>query len=987
MEKDASLHQRRRLLRRLAVITAVMLGLYAIAGFVVVPAVARSELVAYMQRHDYRLTISKIRFNPFALSAQLDDVRLDDPGGALLGRFDRFYANFQISSLWHWAVTFADLELVNARFDLTRDRDGHFNWLALVSDLTPPQQQPTPSKQSTARLAISALKIKNLRANYTDHTDGRQFTTALGPIDLTVNDFTTYDKSGSSYHLTAEAPSHATLVWTGSVSVAPLSSSGSFDIKGLPLALLSDYFRKRAAGIDITGGALGVSGKYRYDHNLVIDDGRIVINDFGLNSSAGSRPLLKLPKLSVDGIQVDLDQRKVQVASVSSNGMDIEGTRLANGTMLWTNSLATLIAPDNAGSAAPAAARAQGAAAGGGATSKSGASSGGWRLSLSQLSLTGIHAGFTDERLAPAFSAAIDPLDIELRSFDWPAAAIGSLQVNGEVATGGSFSISGNGRVSPMDLKLAVGIQKLALAVAQPYVRQFAKATIKGGLTSADTQVRLQSGGDGRMQVRLTGSAGIDDLNVTGPDGKEKIAALARLDVKGVAADLASPSLAVDEVTLDKPFMRFVVDKDGSTNISQLLVKSSEGPDSARTPTAKAATTGGQTGSGGAPAITIGKVAINGGELDFADRTLIRPFHVVIGNVHGAIADIDPRADREAKIDLDGKVDHYSPVTIKGAFVPFGKLRGKVAVAFDNLSLTELNPFMATYAGYVIDRGKLDARFNYTVNGSRLDGKNHFLVREIKLGDRVESPRAVDIPLALGLALLKDSRGDIDLNLPVEGDITAPGFALGGIVGEAFVNAITKTAAAPFKILAGLVGGRADDLDRMRFDAGSAELSKKQLKQLDKLAEALSSRPQLNLAVRGTASPKADARALAETQLAERLDAMQSKPVANDKERWARVYKLYRKETGKSVDELARSLGSSGKASDETVHRAVWQALLQLQQVGSDALRTLANARAEAIVGALTKAGIAAQRIYLQDPDIQVSSQQGSVASRLSVST
>lgn len=998
MVKDAG--RQRRLLLKVTATVVVLLGLYALLGFVVAPKVVRSQLIKYVNHDGYRLDIEKVAFNPFVLSMEITGLRLDDPDGKLLGRFARFYVNLQVSSLWHWAPTFADIELHDSKFNLVRDRQGHFNWKALVDTLTPPSPRPPPQKQeqeeATGRLIVSKFEVRDLRATFTDQSRTPQFSTDLGPLTLTVRDFSTYREGSSPYRLHVVTPRGGKITWSGTVAVEPLRSSGSLDVQGVPLTVLANYFRQLAPALAITDGTLAIRGSYHYDSNLTLDGGHIAVSDLTVVNRERDQPLLKVPKLAVDAIRADLDQRRVTVGSVSGNGIDLNEARLADGSTLWQSSLAGIGGGSGSGSATTGGSPGEPAVqeqAGGAAKAGAAATDKKWHLSLSHLEFSGMRAGLADQTLTPAFSIAFDPIHVDLRRVEWPAATIGSFTVDSKVSTGGSVGISGSGKVDPLDLDVAVKVQELALAAAQPYVNGFAAVNVDSGTASADASVTLKVQPDAPLAIRVTGGAGLADISISGKDKSGKLLALQSMNAKGIDLDIGAQSWKVGSIALAKPFARLVVHKDGTTSISDALQPGGSGketsgdkPAAAASPASAGSDAKGKA-AGERPLVQVGKVSVSDGELDFADQSLIRPFHVVVNELQGAVSNISSLNDHPALIELKGQVNKTAPVSIDGHVSSFGKPSGKVDLSFGNLSLTELNPFATTYAGYAIDRGKLDARFSYEVEGDRLKGDNHFVVRQLELGRKVESPRAIDIPLALGIALLKDSDGTIDLNLPVEGDITSPSFSLGSIIGKAFTQVITKAATAPFKLLAGLVGGSADELDKVTFEPGSAELQSKQLSQVQQLADALNRRPQLTLGVRGTAAPDADARALAGRQLDDRLDAMEDKPVGSERDRWKRAYGLYKKETGKSVDDLAASLGSSGKPSDEAVHEAVWQALLERQHVGGDALRSLANARAQAIVGALSNAGIASKRIYLQDPDVQVSSEQGSVASRLSVST
>jgi hypothetical protein len=115
--------------------------------------------------------------------------------------------------------------------------------------------------------------------------------------------------------------------------------------------------------------------------------------------------------------------------------------------------------------------------------------------------------------------------------------------------------------------------------------------------------------------------------------------------------------------------------------------------------------------------------------------------------------------------------------------------------------------------------------------------------------------------------LLKDPNGDIELDVPVKGDVDDPHFDFGKVVASTLKNTLTKLVSSPFTILGSLVGASGENLNNIEFEFGSATLSPEQMEKLDRLAEALSDRPALLLKIEGTADKKKDGKALTEAEL------------------------------------------------------------------------------------------------------------------------
>jgi acylphosphatase len=242
----------------------------------------------------------------------------------------------------------------------------------------------------------------------------------------------------------------------------------------------------------------------------------------------------------------------------------------------------------------------------------------------------------------------------------------------------------------------------------------------------------------------------------------------------------------------------------------------------------------------------------------------------------GTIKGLSSEQLAKADVDLTGKVDKYAPFKIKGQINPLSEdAYTDVSVVFENLNLTTISPYSGKYAGYPITKGKLSLDLAYKLSQKELVGENKVLVDQITMGSEVESPDATSLPIPLALALLKDRKGLIDIDLPISGNIDEPDFSYGGIIWQALVNLITKIATSPFSLVGGLVGGvMGDDPDALKYIAFSPseiEMPSPEQEKLVALGKALADRPGLRLDITGTADSKVDGSALAEAKLLTQL--------------------------------------------------------------------------------------------------------------------
>jgi hypothetical protein len=189
---------------------------------------------------------------------------------------------------------------------------------------------------------------------------------------------------------------------------------------------------------------------------------------------------------------------------------------------------------------------------------------------------------------------------------------------------------------------------------------------------------------------------------------------------------------------------------------------------------------------------------------------------------------------------------------------------------FRGMPMPLISPYMVEFAGYKVEKGKMTLGLKYTVEDGKLTASNSILIDQLVLGEKVENPDAVSLPLELAVALLKDSEGKIKIDVPITGSLEDPKFSIGAIIKDALVNIITKIIKSPFNALASLANGK-EDLSAISFAAGKAELDEQQQEKLKKVAKALQERPALEVEVKGAAFQEQDWPALTDDALLDQL--------------------------------------------------------------------------------------------------------------------
>lgn len=273
-----------------------------------------------------------------------------------------------------------------------------------------------------------------------------------------------------------------------------------------------------------------------------------------------------------------------------------------------------------------------------------------------------------------------------------------------------------------------------------------------------------------------------------------------------------------------------------------------------------------------------------------------------------------------------------------------------------------------------------------------MNAENKVVVEQLQLGEKVDSPDAVDLPIRLAVALLKDTKGTISIELPVTGNLNDPQFSVMPIVWQTLRNLVLRAAQAPFKFIAGLVNGDQVDLSQIVFAAGSSELDDEARKALDTLVDALQQRPALRLEVEGMAAGSSDGPLLAEQRLQREYQQTQYRILQR------RGDKVPADPSLLQVDEENKAVLLEGiyrsrlkqqppaqwkELEDEERAARLRDAVINSWAQSSVLLRTLSRDRAAAIKGYLVDHGLNAERVFLLDTGTTEPQADGRVATAL----
>lgn len=857
--------------RRISFWLVVLVALYALAGFLLLPWWLERVLPQQLeQRMGWQARIGDIRTNPFRLSVDARELSADDRSGEKVLGFDRLHVNVGFWRLFTGVIGLQSVELDEPfiRADLLEDYRVNFarDWQQANSDQ--PAADGADESSPPPRLYLGQLTVSGGELLFRDFTQSEPASFRFEPLDLQLSDLATWQREGdqSSYQLQA-ALGEQTLSWQGELSINPLYSRGILRIADLDHATVGHFIRPYVP-YDLRGGNVTISTGYelRVEEQLLLStsDGVLELENLTL-ATDGDREAAALStgRLAVDQIRFGLTRRTADVGVVTVEGLDLAVERNADGVIDW---LAPWQQANGEADNADAPQDDSGSAA--------------FQWSVDGVEMTGSRILWRDLQPDAPVELAATELSLALGALSDELEEPVDYRLQGALTEGGSLGVQGQLTLQPFTLEAGLNAATIDLAVFGPYIRQLANLEIRSARLTLDGNLDLD-GQQAPLTGTFNGTGEITGLDVSLPDSDEPLVNWQTLRLAPVAYNVHPARLEIGTVTLSEPSVNVVRGDDGLHNLERIIRASddSEAPE------------GGEDSGEQEFIFRIEQFLLENGEVSYTDRAIEPVFTTRVNSLAGSVSGLTNVSPQQGEVQVRGLINDQSELTLNGSLGTLGTDDvSTLTLGLQGASLPNLSPYFGRYLGYGVDSGKLDVNMDYEITGSRIEATNLIVMDRLELGQPVTSDQAVNVPVRLGLALLRDGDGVIEINVPVSGDLDDPEFSVGKVAMRAFVNILSKAATSPFSVLgsvAELAGLSGEQLSEVRFVAGKTELADGERDKLDALAGALKKRPALLLNIRGGVAPDADGLALLRQRLAEQRGGSLSD------EEWAQAREAY----------------------------------------------------------------------------------------------
>lgn len=485
-------------------------------------------------------------------------------------------------------------------------------------------------------------------------------------------------------------------------------------------------------------------------------------------------------------------------------------------------------------------------------------------------------------------------------------------------------------KIEPLDVNAKIKLNDTNLPKYFAYTKPFLEADLASGEMSADAELHYAK--DAKANAKIS----IKNIALNDKD-REKLFAFKSLNIDKIS--FFKNDLELSGVSLNSPFIKAHLSKEREFNLSKIVKEDKNKAQSEQKAESKKVASKKDNELN----FSIKNFSLNNGEVDFSDASLFMPFATKISNLNGKLTDIDKK--RPSSGEFKGTVgkNGFSQITAK--LFPFElKQNTDIKLDFKDIDLIDITPYSGQFLGYKIKKGKLNLNLNYSVVDSKLNGSNLINFDTLTLGEKVDSKDAVNLPLSLAISILSDQNNQINIDLPVEGNLDDPDFKYGGVIWAAVKKLFADITLAPFRFLGNALGLGSKDLSSIDFLAGSSELISSEAPKIADFIKLTTAKPMMKLSITPTYS-EIDVLYFKEKRLDQKINQI----IAS---------------SGKDYINVLNSLVPNAKDKSD---KALREEAIKAIEVDKEKLVELANERANAVREALIKAGLETGRINVND--------------------
>lgn len=870
---------------------------YLLVGFFYVPKIIKQQLQQQISEQlDMQADLTAVKFNPITFTTELHDLALTDANQETWFSSSETSIDFDPLNLLWGEWKFSDLKLVQPNITLLTDADGQVIIPAL------PEFPVSEESDESIDFSIDDIHLVQGRMNLQAGNIKKDFALNIKSIEFRHEKFSLTDED-TRFNVKITTEQDESIELDGHYNHKQQFIQSNIVLAAWQATTLNQILPNELK-INNQNGLIDASAEINWllNKNPQLNFTEVKISNLNTNwqNEIGINDFSAI----ITGAAVDTEKQLIEIESISSEQ--------ANWQLNWPLSQPSESnleeAPDTSDDSAQ------------------------WQVKVNLIDIKNWPVEIIDNELQANLHLNIDSLGINSVN-NGSDSFMASSKIR--FAEAGMLTISSEQRLVPFAFNADFDIDDFTLQQLAPWITAQSGLVLTQGKLKTSQEITLNE-----EYFTLIGNLSISEAVIKNQAGQD-IADIGELMIGATSISSQEKSITVDQISLDRANGNIIIDAEKNINIQNLKPQVDTAEHQPEEPSEWV--------------IKVGAINIKDTSTALIDQSVEPTVSTKITELNGQIKGLSSESLSKADVNISGKFNQFSPLSIQGKINPLSSdAYTDLKVVIEDLDLLAFSPYSASYVAFPINGGKLNLELDYSLNQHELIGKNNMLFKQLKFGNKTDSPDAVQLPLKLAVSLLSDGKGEMKIDLPVSGNIDDPEFSYGGLIGKALFKLITGIVASPFKLLGKLIPNPDPNLSDIQFNPGSAELIESEKNKLNQIAEIMAKKTELNLQLNPHIDSSFDEQELKQIML------LQTAPFAEFDVSNEQVMQWL--EAQISAEKLATYANET--AYD---HNKMWQDLVQKQVISPEQFQALTDARNLSIKNYLLEsAGIAAEKVFVE---------------------
>jgi hypothetical protein len=678
--------RRRHRLRNVILGALVLLAVFALLGFFVVPPVAKYYLVKTLSEQLGRdVAIQRVEFNPFALNVRVLKLTVNEPHSSqTFFSFDELALNLSSRSLLRLAPVVEHMLLLRPYVHIARNIDGKsYNFSDLLAKFSKPG--PSEPAKPTPRFSLNNIQLVSGQVDFDDHPlRAHHAVTEIGlaiPFISNLPDVVDLFVQPSFFARVDGTP--VELHGRTKPFKDTLETSIDLNIEHLELPRYVEYLPLKL-GFQLASGLLDT----RLTASFVRSQGKapvvVVRGDIGLEKLSirelDGTSLLNLAALDVPVGNVDVLERKIELGHIALTSPEVFVSRDKQGGINWMSVRPQMDKTTQQSDEAPGAKPSV-------------------TLSVAEVA---IHDGvihLKDEVPARGFGTELTGLQASLHEFAMPQTHPAQAELTFNTSHGETVKLAASVLIDPLSSEGMLEVHKVRLKDYEAYYESLLWYRIEDGSVDLSTQYAFASGPDG-IKMRLTGlDVALTSVRLRKPGSQEEFLHSKSVKLSNGELDLDKHSLTIGQVALRDSFVNLIREADGAINATRLLVPpKSSGPKSS-----------GPAPQGAPWVVTLQRADAEKCKVAFTDLAMKQPVKISVDDLRLKATNWSTRKDAKAQLSLQAKVNDTGALKLGGT-IALNPVAAQLNIELDRISVVPLEPYFTDKVNLLVSSGDVSVK-------------------------------------------------------------------------------------------------------------------------------------------------------------------------------------------------------------------------------------------------------------------------------------